>query len=79
MSLFLQTQSLGYTIRHSTNPVPIINNDDREGLVYRYGEQTVTDHDKAWGFLLDVITDAPFEERLLACRTLEEAWWAIVG
>ena len=35
MSLFLQTQGVGYTLRRSTNPVPIINSDDREGLVYR--------------------------------------------
>ena len=77
MSLFLQTQGLRYTIRQSANPVPIINNDDCEGLVYRYSEQA--DHEKAWGFLLDATTDAPFEERLLACRTLEEAWWTIVG
>ena len=79
MSLFLQTQGLSYTIRHSTNPVPIINNDDRESLVYRYGEQTVADHEKAWGFLLDATTYAPFEERLQACKTLEEARWTIVG
>ena len=79
MSLLLQTQGLGYTIRHSTNPVPIVNNDDRESLVYRYGEQTVADHEKAWGFLLDATTYAPFEERLQACKTLEEARWTIVG
>ena len=29
--------------------------------------------------MLDATTDAPFEERILACRTLEEAWWTIVG
>ena len=29
--------------------------------------------------MLDATTDAPFEERLPACRTLEEAWWTIVG
>ena len=78
MSLFLQTQGLGYTIRHSTNPVPIINNDDRESFVYRYGEQTVTDHEKVWGLLLDATTDASFEQRLLAAHTLEEAWLIII-
>ena len=48
-------------------------------MVHRYGEQTVADHEKAWGFLLDATTDAPSEETLLACKTLEEAWWTIVG
>ena len=39
MSLFLEAQGLGYTIRHSTNPVPIIGNFDRADLVYRHGEK----------------------------------------
>ena len=80
MSLFfLQTQGLGYTIRHSTNPVPIVNNDDHESLVYRCGEQTVPDHERAWCFLLDATADAPFEQRLLAAHTLEATWYIIVG
>ena len=79
MSHFIQAQGLGYTIRHNTNPVTIVNSADHESLVYRYGEQTVADHEKAWGFLVDATTDAPFKERLLACKTLEEAWWTIVG
>ena len=33
MSLFLEAQGLGHTIRHSTNPVPIIGNVDRADLV----------------------------------------------
>ena len=49
-------------------PVPIVNSVDSENLVYRYDEQTVADHEKAWGFLLDATTGAPFEERLLACN-----------
>ena len=42
MTLFLESQGLGYTIRHSTNPVPIIGYVDPAGLVYRYGEQCLT-------------------------------------
>ena len=38
MTLFLESQGLGYTIRHSTNPVPIVNNCDRANLAYRYGD-----------------------------------------
>ena len=73
MTLFLSGQGLKYTIRHSPNPMPTIKNVDRANLVYQHGEQTVADHEKAWGFLLDATVDAPFEERLLAARTLEEA------
>ena len=65
MSLFLEAQGLGYTIRHSTNPVPIIGNVDRADLVYRHGEKAESDHEKAWSFLLDATADAPFEEHLL--------------
>ena len=79
MSLFLEAQGLGYTVKHSTTPVPIINCVDRTHLVHRFEEQTVADHEKAWAFLLDPTTDAPFEDRLLAAHTLEEAWWIIVG
>jgi len=79
MSLFLEAQGLGYTIRHSTNPVPIIGNLDRADLVYRHGEKVVSDHEKAWSFLLDATADAPFEERLLASTTLEEVWYTIIG
>ena len=79
MTLFLESQGLGYTIRRSTNSVPIIGNVDRASLVYRYGEQTVSDHEKGWSFLLDATADAPFEQRLLAAHTLEEAWYIIVG
>ena len=79
MSLFLQAQGLGYTIQHSTNPVPIISDGDRGSLVCRHSEQTVRDHKRAWCFLLDATADAPFEERLLGCKTLEEAWWIIIG
>ena len=61
MTLFLDSQGFGYTIRHGTNPVPIINNADRASFVYRYGEQTGSDHEKASGFSLDATTDAPFE------------------
>ena len=35
MSLFLQAQGLGYTIQHSTNPMPIISDGDRGSLVRR--------------------------------------------
>ena len=79
MTLFLESQGLGYTIRHSITPVPIINCIDRAHLVHRFGEQTVVDHEKAWAFLLDATTDAPFEQRLLAATTLEEAWHTITG
>ena len=79
MSLFLEAQGLGYTVKHSTTPVPIINCVDRTQLVHRFGERTVADHEKAWVLLLDATTDAPFEDRLLAAPTLEEAWWIIVG
>ena len=47
MTLFLESQGLGYTIRHSTNPVPIVKNNDRADLVHRYGERTVSDHERA--------------------------------
>ena len=57
----------------------IIGNVDRANLVYRHGEQTASDHEKAWSFLLDATVDAPFEQRLLAANTLEEAWDIIVG
>lgn len=74
MILFLESQGLGYTIRHSTNnPVPIINCVDRAGLLHRYGDQTMSDHERARSFLLDPTTDAPFEERLITAQTLEEA------
>ena len=79
MSLFLQAQGLGHTIQHSTNPVPIISDGDRGSLVRRHSEQTVRDHQRAWCFLLDATADAPFEDRLLGCKTLEEAWWIIIG
>ena len=68
MSLFLQAQGLGYTIQHSTNPVPIISDGDRGSLVRRHSEQTVRDHERAWCFLLDATADAPFEDRLLGCK-----------
>ena len=53
--------------------MPIIGNVDRADLVYRHGEQTVSDYKKAWSFLLDATSDAPFEEHLLAATTSEEA------
>ena len=77
MSLFLQAQGLGYTIQHNPNPVPVISDTDRARLVLRHGEQTVRDHERAWCFLLEATADAPFEDRLLACTTLEEAWWIV--
>ena len=77
MSLFLQAQGLGYTIQHNPNPVPVISDTDRVRLVLRHGEQTVRDHERAWCFLLEATSDAPFEDRLLACKTLEEAWWIV--
>ena len=79
MSLFLEAQGLGHTIRHSTNPVPIIGNVDRADLVYRHGEKAVSDHEKAWSCLLDATADAPFKQRLLAAHTLDGAWYIIVG
>ena len=59
--------------------MPIIGNVDRADLVYRHGEQSVSDYEKAWSFLLDATADAPFEARLLAATTLEEAWHIIAG
>ena len=79
MSLFPQAQGLGYTLQHSTNPVPIISDGARGSLVRRHSEQTVRDHERVWCFLLDATADAPFEGRLLGCKTLEEAWWIIIG
>ena len=79
MTLFLSGQGLGYTIRHSPNPVPIINNVGSCEPGLSHGEQTVADHEKARGLLLDATADAPSEERLLAARTLEEAWYIITG
>ena len=59
--------------------MPIISDGDRGSLVRRHSEQTVRDHERAWCFLLDATADAPFEKRLLGCKTLEEAWWIIIG
>lgn len=70
MTLFLESQGLGYTVRHNSSPVPIINCVERADLVHRHGDQTVSDHERAWRILLDATTDASFKERRLAVPKL---------
>ena len=78
MMLFLNYHGLGYTVKHSINPVNIIS-EDKTILALRHTPQVVAEHERAWTFLLEATVDAPFEEIMLAAQTLEQAWHAIVG
>ena len=79
MMLFLNSHGLGYTVKQSTNPVNIISEDETILARRHTPQMMVTDHERAWTFLLEATVDAPFEETMLAAQTLEQAWHVIVG
>ena len=78
MMLFLNSHGLGYTLKQSINPVNIIS-EDKTILARRHTPQVVAEHERAWMFLLEATVDAPFEETMLTAKTLEQAWYVIVG
>ena len=78
MMLFLNSHGLGYTAKQSINPVNIIS-EDKTILACRHTPQVVTEHKRAWTFLLEATVDVPFEETMLAAQTLEQAWHVIIG
>ncbi|CAN0382148.1 unnamed protein product, partial [Hapterophycus canaliculatus] len=43
-----------------------------------FGEKRVTENQRTWELLSDAAAGAPFDERVFGCKTVFEAWCAIV-
>ncbi|CAN0346502.1 unnamed protein product, partial [Scytosiphon promiscuus] len=80
LEMHLRQEGLSRVILREAPLVPI-NGEESEGIDqdHRYNRDTVADHRRVFGILLEAIASAPFESRIHRCSSAPEAWQMVIS
>ncbi|CAN0521544.1 unnamed protein product, partial [Ectocarpus sp. 12 AP-2014] len=74
MMIHMDNKNLGYVFSADAQEIPVVNCDDRAVLARKYGDGPVSQHVRAFGILLEAVTNAPFVPRLRSCASVRDVW-----
>ncbi|CAN0348169.1 unnamed protein product, partial [Scytosiphon promiscuus] len=74
----MRSRNLGHAFVEGDHHIPILTDEDHGRVMNYFGEKSVTENQRTWELLSDAVAVAPFDERVFGCKTVFEAWCAIV-